>query len=124
MVSDDRAVRAVTFLRREAGGVTTLCVAGELDISTLDALSHALDGAVQESVTNTIRHAGARELWIEVSADGSGMVLNAVDDGRGAVEPVLGNGLRGLRERFEVLGGAVTFDGSAGFRVSARVPAP
>ena len=53
-MSDDRAVRAVTFLRREAGGVTTLCVVGELDISTLDALSGALDGAVQTSVTEMV----------------------------------------------------------------------
>ncbi len=84
----------------------------------------ALVRAVQEIVTNTIRHADARELWIEVCADGEGTVLTAVDDGCGSAEPVLGNGLRGLRERFEALGGAVTFDGSAGFRVSARVPAP
>jgi len=96
----------------------------DADVQVGEVQTATLVRAVQEIVTNTIRHAGARELWIEVSADGSGMVLNAVDDGRGAVEPVLGNGLRGLRERFEALGGAVTFDGSAGFRVSARVPAP
>ncbi|NYE47581.1 signal transduction histidine kinase [Spinactinospora alkalitolerans] len=83
----------------------------------------ALVRAVQEIVTNTIRHADARELRIEVSSDGSGAVLAAVDDGRGACEPVLGNGLRGLTERFEALGGDVAFDGGEGFRVTARVPA-
>ncbi|PRX96039.1 sensor histidine kinase [Allonocardiopsis opalescens] len=84
----------------------------------------ALVRAVQEIVTNTVRHADARELWIEVSADESGTVLTAVDDGRGAREPVPGNGLRGLAERFEALGGGVAFDGAEGFRVTARVPAP
>lgn len=78
--------------------------------------------AVQELVTNAIRHADARELWIQVSSDGPSAILTAVDDGRGAREPVLGNGLRGLVERFEALGGAVAFDGSGGFRVTARVP--
>ncbi|TDE54038.1 two-component sensor histidine kinase [Nonomuraea mesophila] len=83
----------------------------------------ALVRAVQEIVTNTIRHAGARELWIEVASDGDAVRLTAVDDGRGAADPVLGNGLRGLAERFEALGGEVSVDGRRGFRVTAEVPA-
>ena len=83
----------------------------------------ALVRAVQEIVTNTIRHADARELWIEVAARPAGVVLTAVDDGRGYRELVPGNGLRGLTERFEALGGDVEFDGADGFRVTARVPA-
>lgn len=82
----------------------------------------ALVRAVQEIVTNTIRHADARELWIEVAARPPGVVLTAVDDGHGFRELVPGNGLRGLTERFEALGGGVEFDGGAGFRVTARVP--
>ncbi|RGE16760.1 two-component sensor histidine kinase [Leucobacter sp. wl10] len=78
--------------------------------------------AVQEIVTNTIRHADARELRIEVRAEGEGIVLRARDDGRGARELRPGNGLRGLRERFESLGGDVAFDGSRGFGVTAKVP--
>ncbi|APU17429.1 MULTISPECIES: sensor histidine kinase [Actinoalloteichus] len=78
--------------------------------------------AVQEIVTNTIRHAEARELWIEVSADSAGTVLTAVDDGRGDTEPMAGNGLRGLTERFTAFGGDVTFDGSRGFKVTALMP--
>jgi signal transduction histidine kinase len=83
----------------------------------------ALVRAVQEIVTNTIRHAEARELWIEVAARPPGVVLTAADDGRGFRELVPGNGLRGLTERFEALGGDVEFDGADGFRVTARVPA-
>jgi signal transduction histidine kinase len=82
----------------------------------------ALVRAVQEIVTNTIRHADARELWIEVAARPPGVVLTAVDDGRGFRELTPGNGLRGLAERFEALGGDVEFDGGSGFRVTARVP--
>lgn len=92
------------------------------DVRVGEEQTTVLVRAVQEIVTNTIRHAEARELWIEVSADESGAVLTAVDDGRGAREPVLGNGLRGLAERFQALGGDVTFDGSEGFRVTGRVP--
>ncbi|PSL00233.1 signal transduction histidine kinase [Murinocardiopsis flavida] len=94
------------------------------DVQVGEEETAALVRAVQEIVTNTIRHAGARELWIEVVSDESGTVLRAGDDGRGAPHPVPGNGLRGLRERFEALGGEVAFDGADGFRVTARVPAP
>ena len=83
----------------------------------------ALVRAVQEIATNTLRHADARELWIEVAARPPGVVLTAVDDGRGYRELVPGNGLRGLAERFEALGGGVQFDGANGFRVTATVPA-
>ncbi|WP_341720803.1 histidine kinase [Micromonospora sp. FIMYZ51] len=79
--------------------------------------------ATQEIITNTIRHAEARELRISVTGDDGGTVLDARDDGRGARDPVFGNGLRGLRERFQALGGDLAVEGEGGFRVTARVPA-
>ncbi|WP_326554116.1 sensor histidine kinase [Micromonospora sp. NBC_01813] len=84
----------------------------------------ALVRCVQEVVTNTIRHAGAANLWIEISDDEGTIRLSAWDDGRGTggeVRP--GNGLCGIRERVEALGGRVSLDGGRGFRVRAEVPA-
>lgn len=78
--------------------------------------------AAQEIATNTIRHAEARHLHIEVRNDGSATVLTAVDDGSGDPDPSPGHDLAGLTERFEALGGAVSIEGSPGFRVTARVP--
>ncbi|SNR67372.1 hypothetical protein SAMN06265360_11447 [Haloechinothrix alba] len=49
---------------------------------------------------------------------------SAHDDGPGTPLLRLGNGLTGLRERVEQLGGAVSFDSRSGFRVDAEVPAP
>lgn len=92
------------------------------DVQVDEEQAAALVRAVQEIATNTLRHADARELWIEVAARASGVVLTAVDDGRGYRELVPGNGLSGLTERFEALGGGVEFDGADGFRVVARVP--
>ncbi|GIJ80226.1 Signal transduction histidine kinase [Micromonospora phaseoli] len=88
-----------------------------------DERSAAFVRATQEIVTNTIRHADARALRISVTADDDATVLDARDDGRGARDPSLGNGLRGLRERFQALGGDLAVDGGDGFRVTARVPA-
>src|SRR5690606_4937182 len=93
------------------------------DVRPGEEQTAALVRAVQEIVTNTIRHADARELWIDIATEGDVVRLTATDDGRGATAPVLGNGLRGLVERFEALDGEVSIDGRDGFRVTARVPA-
>ncbi|MEV0893831.1 histidine kinase [Promicromonospora sp. NPDC050262] len=92
------------------------------DLQVDEEQTAALVRAVQEIVTNTLRHADARALRIAVAAGPGGVVLTALDDGRGFHELVPGNGLRGLAERFEALGGGVEFDGADGFRVTARVP--
>lgn len=84
----------------------------------------ALVRCVQEITTNAARHADAGNLWIDIAAGADGeVVLRAHDDGRGAESLQVGNGLTGLRERVEQLGGVVSFDPARGFRVVAEVPA-
>jgi signal transduction histidine kinase len=80
---------------------------------------------IQEIVTNTLRHADARHLWITVRATGDEVRVEACDDGRGVAVIRPGNGLTGMRERLEQLGGEVQLDSGEGrgFRVAARVPA-
>lgn len=78
--------------------------------------------AVQEIATNTIRHAQADNLWIRLSSDADGLRLEAHDDGVGARAVTPGNGLRGLRERAEAVGGRVEVDGASGFRVRVALP--
>lgn len=87
------------------------------------AQTEALVRAVQEIVTNTVRHADATALKIRVAATTGGVSLTAYDDGCGTTALVPGNGLRGLVERIEALGGNVSFDGRKGFTVTAQVPA-
>ncbi|UFU04043.1 histidine kinase [Ruania suaedae] len=79
--------------------------------------------AVQEIATNTIRHSHAENLWISLTTDDDALLLGAHDDGVGAVHVVPGNGLRGLRERAEAVGGRVDIDGSSGFRIQVELPA-
>lgn len=93
------------------------------DVTADEEQTAALIRAVQEIITNTLRHAGARELQITIVRDGEAIRLTAIDDGRGARDVVPGNGLRGLAERFAPLGGEIAYDGNSGFRVTARLPA-
>ncbi len=77
--------------------------------------------ALREAVTNIVRHAGARRCKINIHSSESQCVLIVADDGRGGTEP-FGNGLTGMRERVEVLGGSMTRDGSNGTRLAVTLP--
>jgi len=78
----------------------------------------------QEAITNSVRHAGARNLWIRLSQDEDGVVLSAHDDGRGASDLAVGNGLSGMSERLQQLGGELRLESSpgAGFSLRAWLP--
>lgn len=94
------------------------------DVRLGDEHSAAFLRAAQEIVTNTLRHADAAKLHIQVSAASDTVTLLARDDGVGAGQAVFGNGLSGLRDRFTELGGDIAVDGSRGFQVTAWIPAP
>jgi signal transduction histidine kinase len=88
--------------------------------------AHALLRSVQEIITNASRHGGARNLWIHLERTPDGINLHARDDGRGAPELTCGNGLTGMRERFEGCAGRVEFTPGAGrgFEVHGFLPGP
>ena len=84
--------------------------------------------AVQESLTNIARHASARRVWIQFTVEDGALRVEVEDDGRGIALPDLAKarslGLRGMRERFNYLGGSLDI-GSAprgGTRLRLRVP--
>jgi signal transduction histidine kinase len=86
--------------------------------------SHALLRCAQEFVTNSIRHAGARNVWIALRTDAAELELTARDDGAGARELRPGGGLSGMRERLEELGGSLVIEAQgSGFALRATVPA-
>jgi signal transduction histidine kinase len=86
--------------------------------------AHVLLRCTQEIITNAVRHAGARNLWIHCRRDGGQIVINAHDDGQGADVVIAGNGLRGMRERLRQHGGNMTIESRAGggFRLCLQVP--
>jgi signal transduction histidine kinase len=77
---------------------------------------------VQEIVTNTLRHAGASNLWIHVEQRTGGIVVDTRDDGRGAHQVTAGHGLSGMRARLEELGGFLQIAPAPSFAVTAQLP--
>jgi len=93
------------------------------------AVSTAVYRAIQESLTNIARHAGARQAWVSVGADNGEIFFEVEDDGRGIAPADLAKtrslGLKGMRERVDYLGGSieVTRAPRGGTRVRVRLPA-
>jgi signal transduction histidine kinase len=87
--------------------------------------AEALLRTVQEGLTNAVRHSGATRLWLRLRREASEMLLEIRDNGRGPIDIAPGNGLCGMRERLEELGGSLSIDrgGEGGVRLSARLPA-
>jgi two-component system, NarL family, sensor histidine kinase DesK len=59
---------------------------------------------VREAVTNIVRHANARNCLLRLAPNNGNCFLEIRDDGCGGAL-IEGNGLRGMRERIEALGG-------------------
>ena len=78
----------------------------------------------QEGITNVVRHAGARNLWLSAHNDGGQVVMQVRDDGAGTESLVPGNGLQGLRERLRQCGGRleIATGRSEGFRLTMTLP--
>lgn len=80
---------------------------------------------VQEIITNTAKHAGARNLWLTFTYDDENLLsLSARDDGRGTAAIQPGNGLSGMRERLAEFSGDVAMESGAGqgFALHVRLP--
>jgi signal transduction histidine kinase len=78
----------------------------------------------QEIITNALRHANARNLWLSFERDGAELAIHARDDGRGSDELQQGNGLTGMRERLAQIGGRlnITTARNSGFALDAWLP--
>ncbi|MET7489069.1 histidine kinase [Streptomyces sp. NPDC005538] len=133
---------AVTGYRRPrladelAGAQLALTAAGvtadlpvEPDLAALPEDSEsALAWALREAVTNVVRHSGAQRCVVELvrrqTLDGPMLELSVEDNGSGGSGKGPGNGLSGLTERLEKVGGSLEAARvKHGFRLVARVPA-
>jgi signal transduction histidine kinase len=79
---------------------------------------------VQEALTNTARHSQAQQLWVVLLRDNVQWLLRIRDDGRMASNWQKGNGLQGMTERLENLGGGLRCEHSntGGMQIEAWLP--
>jgi len=103
----------------DAAGVTLLCKENPPALNPTEESVLAL--ALREAVTNVVRHAQATRCEMRfVTRDGK-TTLVVEDNGRGGLRHE-GNGLRGMRERIEALGGRFAIDSAHGTRLTIELP--
>ncbi len=104
----------------ETAGLTVQCQASAtINIPAIQ--ESILSLAVREAVTNIVRHARARTCCMRLEQQNGSCSLEISDDGRGW-NGNEGNGLRGMRERVEMVGGTLQRIGASGTTVTITLP--
>ncbi|MBP2471842.1 signal transduction histidine kinase [Crossiella equi] len=112
-------------------------VTGQVELSASVRLTGAIDGlvpldlhpdvdaVVREALSNTVRHAAATEVVIELTADRE-LTVRVTDNGHGLPADVRPSGLANLRQRAESRGGVLELAAAqgGGTALSWRVPLP
>lgn len=107
--------------RAALGSAGVALEADTAEVTLSPAQESVLALITREAVTNVVRHAQARQCRLKLAASNGDCILEIQDDGRGGIQTE-GNGLRGMRERIEALGGKLERDTSAGTRLRFEFP--
>ncbi|GAA1534986.1 signal transduction histidine kinase [Microbacterium ginsengiterrae] len=110
----ERLARAVPSLQ--------IHVAVDEGIDAGEQTCAAVVRAAQEIITNTIKHAEATELELELVREEDRLVLRGANDGTIPAGITPGHGLTGLSERLALLGGELVIRTTDQFTVEARLP--
>ncbi|WP_218566089.1 GAF domain-containing protein [Vallicoccus soli] len=97
--------RLVEDARHHLGTSPRLVLDGPVDLGVPPEVRHDLLAALQEALSNVVRHAGARHVEIHLSVDREAVRLTVQDDGRGVGSPEHRSGLAGLDARAARHGG-------------------
>ncbi|MFD3688457.1 sensor histidine kinase [Nocardiopsis sp. NPDC058631] len=144
------AGEALTDTRRWVRALRPLRLEGRAGVAAMRAMADSFDGggirigftdtgtwpelseeaelvcyrALQEGLTNAMRHSGADLVEVRVHADPDGVEVTVCDNGVGAAEGAAadGFGLRGLAERVEAVGGTVDAGDAEGVGAGRRTP--
>ena len=94
------------------------------DIKFSSQVEVTLFRAIQESITNSIRHGQASEIEITIKQENNTLQLCIADNGRGCSNIKKGYGMQGISERIESLNGNVAFSSSfgKGFKTILTIP--
>lgn len=122
------AIEAEARLFEERSGIECeVSVGGDAPID--DECVTAIYRIVQEALTNVARHSNATRTEVRLRHREEELLLEIRDDGRGVTGEEIADpmslGLIGIRERADLIGGTVQFEGveGRGTIVSVRIPA-
>ncbi|HET6531513.1 MAG TPA: sensor histidine kinase [Actinoplanes sp.] len=107
---------------RDAGLAVTVDEIGDRSVVPAPVAT-AIYRVVQESLTNTVRHAGATRVDVRLRYTDAEVDVEVADNGSATGPVADGHGIAGMRERVAALGGALTAGPvGSGFTVRATIP--
>jgi signal transduction histidine kinase len=123
----EEGVDLVPALKALASGIPApkITIQGPDTLTLADSeTSHALFRCVQEAITNSVKHASAKNVWVEIDRKAEGVQISVRDDGAGVSKVTHGNGLTGVSARIAQVGGSARFDSTPGqgFAVHLQLP--
>jgi signal transduction histidine kinase len=80
--------------------------------------------AVSELLANVSKHAGARQVWIDLRYERGALRIDVGDDGRGGADPARGTGLRGIERRLAAFDGILALSSPPGGPTVATMELP
>ena len=121
MTSVTKAVKTVTDALRNIE--TEVCVQGTENESYSFCIKEIYDNC-RETITNSVRYSNADRIDVIIKFLDIRLELYIFDNGKGCKEIKENNGLRGIRERTEKLGGSVKFSSveGEGFTTIIKIP--
>lgn len=129
LVSDMRAVKLNEELIRVEQILTAAQIEyeiiGDTDSLNIPVLSeNVLSMCLKEAITNVVKHSGAKKCKIKIERNNNEIILTVYDDGKGFQEKlnIIGNGLKGMKERLEFINGSLTIESKKGLKLIICVP--
>lgn len=116
---------AIRKMVNETNSITNTKIHFECDVEKLkfdEDEENAIYRVVQESMTNSVRHSHAKNVYITIKKKYSDIYISIKDDGIGCTDMKKGFGTRHIVERIKLLNGTVEFDGSDGFTTNVEIP--
>uniref|UniRef100_A0AAU2UY78 histidine kinase n=1 Tax=Streptomyces sp. NBC_00003 TaxID=2903608 RepID=A0AAU2UY78_9ACTN len=101
-----------------------VAVGADVELRLDPPIESALYFGIAELVTNAVKHARASRARISIASDGTGIVVEVEDDGRGGAGVRDDGGLAGLRRRLAVFDGTLEITSPAGGPTRVRMMVP
>ncbi|TGB01008.1 sensor histidine kinase [Halobacillus salinus] len=107
----------------QTGLASTLNVEGD-GSNIPPSVQWSLTRLVQESLTNAVKHGGAKTCEVDLAITNEHVAMHITDDGKGAGDVQPGFGIKNMRERVQEHGGTLTFETNPnqGFTIQAEFP--
>lgn len=130
-ILDQSLPAAIDWLTRdfqERTGVRCVFECNDEDMDVAPAPANAIFRAVQESLTNVMRHANAKQVGVHLFVVDGEISVEVRDDGEGLVAGSRGKrdsfGLRGMEERIASVGGWLEVDSAPGQGTTVMIGVP